>query len=423
MFLFLFLGLPVAFVMGGVAAVFCILFWGVDGLFILVARALGMMRSEVMIAGPLFVLMGTLLEASGIAEDMYEAMYRWSGRLKGGLATGTVVICTVMAAMTGIAATGVVTMGLIALPSMLKRGYHKTIALGSVLAGGTLGPLIPPSLVLIVYGLMFHVSVGALFAGALFPGLLLSILFIIYISIRCHLNPSDGPSLPDEELYDWKAKLVSLKAVILPVLLIVLVLGSIYGGVATPTEAAAVGAFGVLGCVAARRRLNLDLMKKSALTTTKIVGMIMWILVSAQMFVAIYTGIGAPRLMADLIAAHPVSPFTMLIIIQVIWFLLGFMMDALSILALTGPLIFPILIHFDLCPLWFGILYGVNTQTSYKTPPFGTMLFVIRGIVPAGVTTEDIYRSVVPFVILQLIGLAIVIAFPPIALWLPNLLF
>lgn len=423
MFILLALGLPVAFTLGGVSVIFCLLFWGVDGLFIIVGRALGMMETVVMVAAPLFVFMAMVLESSGIAEDMYETMYRWSGPLRGGLAMGTVAICTVLAAMSGIATTGVLTMGIIALPEMLKRGYNKTIAVGSVLAGGTLGPLIPPSIVLILYGIVARVSIGALFAAGLFPGLLLAILFIVYIYIRCRLNPSDGPCLPPEERVDWREKLVFLRGVILPIILVVLVLGSIYAGVATPTEAAAVGALGALGCAAVRGKLNSKLLKKSALATMKIMGFIMWILISAQMFATIYTGIGAPRLVADLLAAHPVSPLMMLIIIQIVWFLLGCVMDAISILVLTAPLLLPLLPYFGFDPLWFGILYAVNTQTGYMTPPFGTMLFIIRGIAPEGVTVGDIYRSVIPFVILQLIGLVVCIAFPPIVTWLPNLLF
>lgn len=423
MFILLALGLPVAFTLGGVSVIFCLLFWGVDGLFIIVGRALGMMETVVMVAAPLFVFMAMVLESSGVAEDMYETMYRWSGPLRGGLAIGTVAICTILAAMSGIATTGVLTMGIIALPEMLKRGYNKTIAVGSVLAGGTLGPLIPPSIVLILYGIVARVSIGALFAAGLFPGLLLAILFIVYIYIRCRLNPSDGPCLPPEERVDWREKLVFLRGVILPIILVVLVLGSIYAGVATPTEAAAVGALGALGCAAVRGKLNSKLLKKSALATMKIMGFIMWILISAQMFATIYTGIGAPRLVADLLAAHPVSPLMMLIIIQIVWFLLGCVMDAISILVLTAPLLLPLLPYFGFDPLWFGILYAVNTQTGYITPPFGTMLFIIRGIVPEGVTVGDIYRSVIPFVILQLIGLVVCIAFPPIVTWLPNLLF
>lgn len=423
MLFFFVLGLPVAFVLGGVATVFCALLWGPGGLFLIGARTLAMMSTMVLMAGTLFVFMATVLERSGIAEDLYEMMYRWSGNLKGGLAAGTVGICTIIAAMSGIASTGVVTMGIIALPAMLKRGYNKTIATGSVLAGGTLGPLIPPSISLILYGVIARVSIGRLFAAGMLPGLLLATLFITFIFIRCYLNPSLGPPMPPEEKADWREKFVSLRGVILPLALVVAVLGSIYSGIATPTEAAAVGAFGALVCAGIHRRLSWGLIKGTAFTTIKILGFMMWILTAAQMFGAVYMGLGAPRLVEQLLEAYPIGPWGMLILIQTVWFLLGCVMDAWSILMITAPLFLPLLPLFGYDPLWFGILYAVNTQTGYLTPPFGTMLFIIKGIAPKEISIEDIYRSIIPFVVLQLIGLVFCILYPSIVTWLPNLLF
>lgn len=423
MILFFALGLPIAFVLGGLAVVFCALLWGPGGLYIIGARTLAMMKTMVLIAGPLFIFMACVLERSGVAEDMYEMMYRWSGRLRGGLAAGTVGICTVIAAMSGIAATGVVTMGIIALPAMLKRGYSKTIAMGSVLAGGVLGPLIPPSIVLIIYGVVAQVSVGRLFAGGMVPGLVLAGLFIAFIFVRCYFTPSLGPPVPAEERYDWKQKFVSLRGVILPLALVVSVLGSIYSGMATPTEAAAVGAFGALVCTAIHRRLSWELIKGAALITIKIIGFMMWILVAAQMFAAVYVGLGAPKLVQQLLEAYAIGPWGMLILIQLLWFFLGCLMDALSILVITAPLLLPLLPLFGYDPLWFGILYAVNTQMGYLTPPFGTMLFIIKGIAPEGISIKDIYLSIIPFVSLQAIGLVLCILFPPIVTWLPNLLF
>ena len=421
MFLFLASGLPVAFALGGVATLGAIFLWGPGGTFIIAARAIALMKTIILIAVPLFVFMACVLEGSGIAERLYEAMYRWSGRLKGGLAAGTVAICSVIAAMSGIAGAGTVTMGMIALPAMRKRGYEKSIPLGSIMAGGALGPLIPPSVVLIVYGVVTGVSVGKLFAGGLFPGLLLTALFITYILIRCQLNPSLGPAVPPEERADWKEKLVSLKGVVLPLALIVMVLGSIYTGLATPTEAAAVGGFGVLACAAVHRRFNWELLKRSAITTMKISGFIMWILLGAQMFASVYMGLGAPRLVQELFAAMPLGKWGVLILIQVVFFVLGCLMDALSILMITTPLFVPLIAMFGYDPLWFGILYAVNTQMGYLTPPFGANLFYMKGVAPKDVTMGDIYRSIVPFVILQAIGLVICLLFPPIATWLPSL--
>ena len=275
MFLLLALGLPVAFVLGGLATVFTAVFWGPESLFIIVARTFSMMSTTTLVAAPLFVLMATVLERSGVAEGLYEMMYRWSGGLRGGLAVGTVLACTLIAAMSGIASTGVVVMGVMALPAMLKRGYDKRLATGCILAGGVLGPLIPPSISLVLYGTIAQVSIGGLFAGGMGAGILCSFLIIAYILIRCYINPELGPPIPPEERFDLKAKVASLKGVILPLLLIGAVLGSIYSGIATPTEAAAVGALGAFICSAIHRRLNWKLISDVAKSTIQVQGFIM----------------------------------------------------------------------------------------------------------------------------------------------------
>jgi tripartite ATP-independent transporter DctM subunit len=423
MFLLLASGLPVAFVLGGLATVFTAIFWGPESLFIIVARTYSMMSTTTLVAAPLFVLMATVLERSGVAEDLFEMMYRWSGGVKGGLAVGTVFACTLIAAMSGIASTGVVVMGVMALPAMLKRGYDKRIATGCVLAGGVLGPLIPPSIALVLYGTIAQVSIGGLFAGGMSAGILCSLLIIGYILIKCHLNPELGPPIPLEERSDWGAKVASLKGVILPLLLITAVLGSIYSGIATPTEAAAVGAFGAFVCSAIHRRLNWELLKSVAYTTIKVQGFMMWILFAAQAFAAVYMGLGASRMVIRLVETYEIGWWTMLIAIQVVWFLLGLVIDAWSILMITLPILLPILPLYGFDPLWLGVLYAVNTQTGYLTPPFGTMLFMMKGIAPKEVTMNDIYRSIVPFVATQLVCLALCIVFPKIVTWLPDLLF
>ncbi len=423
MFLLLASGLPVAFVLGGLATVFTAIFWGPESLFIIVARTYSMMSTTTLVAAPLFVLMATVLERSGVAEDLFEMMYRWSGGVRGGLAVGTVFACTLIAAMSGIASTGVVVMGVMALPAMLKRGYDKRIATGCILAGGVLGPLIPPSIALVLYGTIAQVSIGGLFAGGMGAGVLCSFLIIAYILIKCYLNPELGPPIPVEERADMKAKIASLKGVILPLLLITAVLGSIYTGIATPTEAAAVGAFGAFVCSAIHRRLNWELIKSVAYTTIKVQGFMMWILFAAQAFAAVYMGLGAARMVVRLVETYEIGWWTMLIAIQVVWFLLGCVIDAWSILMITLPILLPILPLYGFDPLWLGVLYAVNTQTGYLTPPFGTMLFMIKGIAPKEVTMNDIYHSIVPFVATQLVCLALCIIFPGIVLWLPNLLF
>lgn len=423
MFLLLASGLPVAFVLGGLATVFTAIFWGPESLFIIVARTYSMMSTTTLVAAPLFVLMATVLERSGVAEDLFDMMYRWSGGIKGGLAVGTVFACTLIAAMSGIASTGVVVMGVMALPAMLKRGYDKRIATGCILAGGVLGPLIPPSIALVLYGTIAQVSIGGLFAGGMVAGLLCSSLIIGYILIRCYLNPSLGPPIPLEERSDWRAKVASLKGVILPLFLITTVLGSIYTGIATPTEAAAVGAFGAFVCSAIHGRLNWQLIKGVAYSTIRVQGFMMWILFAAQAFAAVYMGLGASRMVVRLVETYEIGWWAMLISIQVVWFLLGLVIDAWSILMITLPILLPILPLYGFDPLWLGVLYAINTQTGYLTPPFGTMLFMMKGIAPKEVTMNDIYRSIMPFVSTQLVCLVLCIVFPELVNWLPRLLF
>ncbi|MFO7599052.1 MAG: TRAP transporter large permease subunit [Candidatus Desulfacyla sp.] len=423
MFLLLASGLPVAFVLGGLATVFTSIFWGPESLFIIVARTYSMMSTTTLVAAPLFVLMATVLERSGVAEDLFDMMYRWSGGVKGGLAVGTVFACTLIAAMSGIASTGVVVMGVMALPAMLKRGYDKRIATGCILAGGVLGPLIPPSIALVLYGTIAQVSIGGLFAGGMVAGLLCSCLIIGYILIRCYLNPSLGPPIPLEERSDWGAKIASLKGVILPLFLITTVLGSIYTGIATPTEAAAVGAFGAFVCSAIHGRLNWQLIKSVAYSTIRVQGFMMWILFTAQAFAAVYMGLGASRMVIRLVETYEIGWWAMLISIQVVWFLLGLVIDAWSILMITLPILLPILPLYGFDPLWLGVLYAINTQTGYLTPPFGTMLFMMKGIAPKEVTMNDIYGSIMPFVLTQLTCLALCIVFPELVTWFPKLLF
>ena len=423
MFFLLALGLPVAFVLGGLAAVFTTVFWGPESLFIVVARTFAMMQTTTLVAAPLFVLMATVLERSGVAEDLFEVMYRWIGSIKGGLAVGTVLACTIIAAMSGIASTGVVMMGVMALPAMLKRGYDKRLATGCILAGGVLGPLIPPSISLVLYGTIAKVSIGALFAGGMGAGILCSFLIIGYILIRCYINPELGPPIPPEERFDLKAKIASLKGVILPLLLIGAVLGSIYSGIATPTEAAAVGALGAFICSAIHRRLDWKLISDVAKSTVKVQGFIMWILFSAQAFASVYMGLGAATLVTRLVETYEIGWWTMLIAIQVVWFLLGCVIDAWSILMITLPILMPLIPIYGFDPVWLGVLYAVNTQTGYLTPPFGAMLFMMKGIAPKEVTMTDIYQSITPFVLTQLVCLALCIVFPAVITWLPTLLF
>jgi len=415
-------GVPFAFAIGGVALVYAWLLWGTASLNIAATRTLGTMLSTVLLAIPLFLLMGNFLQRSGIADNLYGLMYNLLGRLRGGLAVGTVLICTAFAAMAGISGAATVTMGIIALPSMLKRNYDKTIALGCIQAGGALGILIPPSVTMVVLGLVGELSVGRLFAGGIFPGLLLSSLFIIYILVRSHFNPRLGPALPPEERASVRVVVSQFRALVLPILLILGVLGSIFTGIATPTEAAAVGALGSIISTGVHRRLNWSLVLECCNETLRLTAMILWIIVGAIWLSSVYTAIGGPGFINQLIQSLGVNRWTILIGMQLILIVLGMVMETSGILLICIPIFMPIIKMLGFDPLWFGILFVMNMEMGFLTPPFGINLFYMKGIVPEGITMGDIYRSIIPFVFLQLIGLIMVMLIPEIATFLPNTL-
>jgi tripartite ATP-independent transporter DctM subunit len=422
MLLLLAAGLPICFVLGGTALIFSLLAWGPASVYVVILNVSNMMNSTILVAVPLFVFMAYMLEQAGIADDLYDVMYRWMGSLKGGLAAGTILACTVVAAMSGISTTGVLLMGIIGLPAMLRRNYDKGIAIGSIMAGGALGPLIPPSLVMIIYALVSGQSVGKLFVGCLLPGLLLSCLFIAYIIIKCYLKPEFGPTLPPEERASWFEKFRALKGIILPVLLVIGVLGSIFGGFATPTEAAAVGAFGAIVSSAIYRRLSWHNLKNVAYRSLQTVAMVMWVIYGAGCFTSIYQGLGVSGLIEDLIKSWPVNKWVIIIMIQCTWIVLGCLMDSLSILMVTSPVFLPIAKFLGLDPLWFGVIFAVNSEMGYLTPPFGVNLIVMKGIAPEGITMGDVYKAGLPFVLLQALGLSLVMIFPWLATWLPSLI-
>ena len=418
---FLVLGLPLAFVLGGVSVVFLYFTWGVDSFYLVAAKMWDSMNSFTLVAIPLFVFMAMVLERAGIAHDLYRMMHIWWGGLRGGLAIGTVGICTIFAAMCGISGAAVVTMGTIALPAMLERKYDKELALGCINAGGGLGILIPPSILMILYALITGVSVGKLFAAGLLPGLLLALLLSLYIAVRCYFQPQLGPSLPKEERGDWGERFVALRAVILPILVVLMVLGSIVGGIATPTEAAAMGVLGALISAGVHRRLSWGMIRESSVRTLRLTAMIMWILFAAHAFSAAYQSMGAQALIADMMGNIPGGPWGTLITIQIILLFLGMVLDPVGIMLITLPVFLPIVTAAGFDPIWFGILFIINMEIGYMTPPFGFNLFYLKGIVPPGITMSDIYRSVVPYTVVEIIGLGIIMAFPGIALWLPSI--
>lgn len=418
-------GLPLAFVLGGLAVILSYFLWGGTGSMMLVAtQTWGVMTSYFLVAIPLYVFMANILQRSGIIEDLFHVMQIWFGPLRGGLAIGTIVICTLMAAMTGIVGAAVATMGILALPAMFSRGYDRRIALGSICAGGTLGILIPPSVITIVYAVTAGVSIGKMFMGGILPGLLLSGLFSGYIGIRSWLQPEIGPALPPEERlrYTLWQKILALKSVILPILLIFGVLGSIYAGIATPTEAAGIGSFGAILCALIYRRLTWTHFQSSIYETARITAMILWITIGARCFISVFAAIGGDDLIRDFIYAVSGNRWVILIFIQFILIILGLFLDEIGIILLCVPIFLPIIESLGFDPVWFGILFLINAQMDYITPPFGYTLFYLKGVTPEGVHMGDIYRSVIPFVLLQAFGLALCMIFPQIILWLPNMM-
>jgi len=420
LFLYLALGLPLAFVLGGVGMIGCLILWGPSGFMIASSQGYAAMGKFTLLSIPLFVLMAMLLERSGVAEDLYAMMHNWLGSLAGGLAIGTVIICTIFAAMAGISGAATVSMGIIALPQMLKRNYEKKIVMGSIAAGGALGILIPPSVIFILYGVLTGVSIGGLFMGGVLPGLLLSGLFIFYIGIKCWRNPRLGPPIPVEERANWQEKRASLKAVAFPVLIIIMVLGGIYFGVCTPSEAAALGVLGAVVSAAFYGKLTWGLIRESVFRTAKLSGMIIWILIGAYCFTAIYQASGAGNLLTRLMMAIPGGPYAILATMQLTFFVLGCVLDPAGIIMICTPAFLPIVQTIGFDPLWFGVLFCVNMEMAYLTPPFGFNLFYMKAVAPEGTTMGEIYRSIAPFVVLQGIGLVIVILFPDLALWIPS---
>jgi tripartite ATP-independent transporter DctM subunit len=419
----LIVGTPIAFALGAVAILFSLFVVGPKSLNIMPAQSLGVMQTFVFTAVPLFIVMAAFLERSGIADELYGFMYGLLGRIRGGLAVGTVIICTIFAAMAGISGAATVTMGLIALPSMFKRGYDKRMVMGCIQAGGALGILIPPSITMILYGVMAGESVGRLFAGGVFSGLLLATLFIAYILIRCRLQPNLGPSLPREERIALFASIKQSRALILPVSIVAAVIGMIFSGIATPTEAAAVGAFGAIISVIVKRKLTWRLTGEAIRDTVLLTGMLGWIAICALWIASVYQAIGGQKFVGELISGLEVNRWIILAGMQLIYIFLGMFMDVVGIIFVTIPVFVPIIKLLGFDPLWFGILFVMNMEMAYLTPPFGINLFYMKGLVPPGITMGDIYRSVIPFVLLQLLGLVIVAAVPPIATFLPNLLF
>jgi tripartite ATP-independent transporter DctM subunit len=434
--LLLALGLPMAFCTGSLATIFLFVFGNAAILNMMPARIFPFMTDYQLSAVPLFIFMAAMLEKAGIIEELFDAVYKWLGSVKGGLASATVLACTALAAMVGVVGATEVTMGMIALPAMLKRGYDEKLACGALLAGGTLGILIPPSVMAIVYAVVAQQSLGELLVGSIFPGLLLSGLYITYVTVRCYINPKLGPALPPEERVDWREKLRLLRNTIAPILLIILVLGVIFLGIATPVEAAGIGTFGALFVSALHRRLNWPSVEEAAIATLKATAMVMWIFFGATMFVGFFIVKGGQTFVAESILGTGLPPYGILILMMLILFVLGMFLDWVGILLLTVPIFLPIMksltwtgvlgipgVEPEEVPLWYGVIFMVNMQMAFLSPPFGYSLFYLKSVAPPQITMATIFRSSVNFMVLQWIGVGLCIIFPKIVLWLPRVVY
>jgi tripartite ATP-independent transporter DctM subunit len=415
-------GVHLAFALMFMALIFGLIYLGPSIFPMAMLQIFDVMESEILIAVPLFVFMGTILERSGIAEKVYQTLYELFGPVRGGLAIATIVTCTIFAACTGVIAASVTAMTLIAIPSMLRRNYDKGLASGVVCAGGSLGILIPPSVMLVMYGPMANLSVAKLFAAALFPGLLLSFLYLAYIIIRCWLQPKTAPAIPPEERPPIGLKILRNIALhILPAgFLIVAVLGSILGGIASPTEASGVGAFCAMILAAAYRKLTLQYVKEAAYSTLIVTAMVFFIFIGAGIFNAVFLYLGGGDLVRDMLIGLPFGKWFILATMMFILFIGGFFISWQALLFILVPIFLPVVAALGFDQLWFGMLVCVNLQMSFLTPPFAYAIFFVKGAAPPEITTWDIYRGVVPFVTLQAIGLVICIIFPEIILWLPR---
>ena len=422
MFSLLLINVPLAFATGSIAVISGYLFWGPQAVNLFPSSVYGMVTDYVFVAVPMFIFMGAVLERSGITDHLYEAVYHWVGSVRGSLAMTTVLVSLIMSAMVGIIGAIIVSMALIALPAMLKRGYDRQLAMGSIMAGGSLGVLIPPSIMLIMYAVWAGLSVRRMFLGAIFPGLLLGALFIGYIALRAYLQPELAPALPEADRIPLREKIKYLKALILPAALVIFVLGSIFAGIATPTEASGIGAFGALICALVYKKMNWDLIKHACLSTLRLSAMVMWIGFGAVAFVSVYNALGGVNFVKNAMLSIPVEPWVLLIAMMAIILFLGMIIEWVGIIMLTVPIFLPIVTALEFDPLWFALLVCVNLQMDVLTPPFGFALFYMKGVAPKEVTTWEIYKSSFPFVGLQLTALILCILFPEIILFLPNLI-
>ncbi len=417
--LFMLLGYPVAFALAANGLLFAVIgiqagFFEVVFLQALPERVFGIMSNTVLLSIPFFTFMGLILERSGMAEDLLETIGQMFGPVRGGLAYAVIFVGALLAATTGVVAASVIAMGLISLPIMLRYGYDKRLASGVIAASGTLAQIIPPSLVLIVLGDQLGVSIGDMYSAAMVPALMLAAFFVLYVFALSWLRPESMPALPlsARSLRGWALGRRMLVSLLPPLALIFLVLGTIFMGIATPTEGGAMGAVGALALAAAHRRLNLTLLRESMGSTARLTSFVMFILIGSTVFALVFRGLDGDRWVESLLTAVPGGEIGFLLLINLLVFSLGFFIDFFEIAFILVPLLVPVVHALGIDPVWFGVMLALNMQTSFLTPPMGFTLFYLKSVAPAGVESRDIYRGVIPFVILQLVMLAMVLAFP-----------
>ena len=418
--LMLMLGYPVAFTLGAIAMLFGGVFLGFDFFHLLPLRIWGVMTNFTLLAVPLFIFMGIVLDKSGLAEDLLETMGLLFGRLRGGLAVSVVVVGALLAATTGVVGATVVTMGIIALPTMLRRNYSRQLSTGTIAAAGTLGQIIPPSIVLILLGDVMGVPVGRLFIGAVVPGMLLVALFLVYISLHAWLRPEVAPAIT-AETDEHIARKVFL-TLLPPLVLVVGVLGSIFLGIASPTESAAVGALGALLLAALHGQLTLGRLREAMQLTTRLTSMVFLILIGATAFGLVFRGMGGDHLVLDVMTGLPGGTLGFLVASMLLIFLLGFFLDFLQICFIVVPILAPIAASMGVDLLWLAVLIAINLQTSFLTPPFGFSLFYLKAVAPEEIRIQHIYRGIVPFISLQVVTIVLLCLFPILVTWLPDLM-
>ena len=424
-FILILFGYPVALVLGGISVISGLLFFDIDFFYLVSLRIFGIMNNFVLLAVPLFIFMGMTLERSGIAEKLLETMAILFGKIKGGLAYSVIIVGGMLAASTGIVGATVVTMGLISLPTMIKRGYNTKLATGVIASSGTLGQIIPPSVVLVLLGSVLNISVGDLFTSALLPGLTLVILYLIYVLIISIIYPEFAPSMPNKLIKKFKNEtgiLEIIKAFILPFVLIFAVLGSIFAGIASPTEAAGIGALGALILSYFQANMNLKKLKIIMKETTSLTSIVFMILIGATSFSLVFRGLEGDKILIDIITQADLTPELFIVLILFIVFIAGFFIDFIEIIFIIVPVIAPILIALNIDLIWVGILLAINLQTSFLTPPFGFSLFYLKSVAPKGIRTKDIYYGIIPFVIIQLLFLIFLFYNPDYIYIIPKIL-